>query len=355
MVVAPGVMRPQWQKFVSALDTLGPAELGRRWEAAKRLIHENGVTYNLYADPLARERPWELDPVPLLVAPGQWQSLAAVAGPAGATAESDSGRSLRAAAAAARGADPGRTAVCPRRVSAALPQFARAAAHLLAPLRGPPGPLDRRTVASAGRSDAGSLGRRLRAGEPDRHLADAAARVSRLPGAAAGDVFHDAARHAPLAGAASSRESADRAAEPRPAQPDLFRRRLPGPLPGLHAGGRRRPGRARLPRLFEDAGRPAAGRRHSAPRLRRRLRPVGTAQRFAVGRAGPGAGGPQRHRGDRQLAGQRTARSAGLVGLSAGAVPLFSGRGFAASQRANLVVRPAERSAATCSSICRSW
>ena len=72
-VVGPGVIRPHWQKFVAALDAMGPAELGRRWEAAKRLIHENGVTYNLYADPLARDRPWELDPVPLLVAPGEWQ------------------------------------------------------------------------------------------------------------------------------------------------------------------------------------------------------------------------------------------------------------------------------------------
>ena len=77
MAIAPGAIRPHWQKFVSALDAMGPAELGRRWEAAKRLIHENGVTYNLYADPLARERPWELDPVPLLVAPSEWQSLAA--------------------------------------------------------------------------------------------------------------------------------------------------------------------------------------------------------------------------------------------------------------------------------------
>jgi uncharacterized circularly permuted ATP-grasp superfamily protein/uncharacterized alpha-E superfamily protein len=77
MALAPGSIRPPWQKFVAALDAMGPAELGRRWEAAKRLIHENGITYNLYADPLARERPWELDPVPLLVAPGQWQSLAA--------------------------------------------------------------------------------------------------------------------------------------------------------------------------------------------------------------------------------------------------------------------------------------
>jgi uncharacterized circularly permuted ATP-grasp superfamily protein/uncharacterized alpha-E superfamily protein len=72
-----GSVRPHWQKFLAGLDALGPAELGRRWEAAKRLIHENGVTYNLYADPLARERPWELDPVPLVVAQSEWQALAA--------------------------------------------------------------------------------------------------------------------------------------------------------------------------------------------------------------------------------------------------------------------------------------
>jgi uncharacterized circularly permuted ATP-grasp superfamily protein/uncharacterized alpha-E superfamily protein len=77
MFSAPGSLRPHWHKFAGDLNALGPVELGRRWEAAKRLIHENGVTYNLYADPLGRDRPWELDAVPVLLAHTEWTALSA--------------------------------------------------------------------------------------------------------------------------------------------------------------------------------------------------------------------------------------------------------------------------------------
>ena len=329
--------------------------MGRRWEAAKRLIHENGVTYNLYADPLARDRPWELDPVPLLVAPGEWQALAA--------SLAQRARLLNLILAdlygpqrlLARRADPGRAALCPRRVSAALPQPARAAAHLLASVRGASGPLDRRTVASAGRSDAGSLGGRLRAGESDRHLADVAARVSRLPGAAAGDVFHDAARDAPLAGAASSRESADRAAEPRPAQPDYFEDAYLARYLGytLVAGddlavrdnrvylktlGGLLPVDVILRRVYDDDCDPLELRSDSL------LGVPGLVQACAAAT----------WRSPTRWAADCSKRRSGRRFLPA-LCRLFAGRGIAASQRADLVVRPAGRSALRAAIICRSW
>ena len=59
------------------LDSLGVEELTRRWEQARRLIHDNGVTYNVYGDPQGMQRPWELDAVPLVIAPEEWERLAA--------------------------------------------------------------------------------------------------------------------------------------------------------------------------------------------------------------------------------------------------------------------------------------
>jgi uncharacterized circularly permuted ATP-grasp superfamily protein/uncharacterized alpha-E superfamily protein len=59
------------------LDSLGVEELTRRWEQARRLIRENGVTYNVYGDPQGMHRPWELDAVPLVIAPEEWEHLAA--------------------------------------------------------------------------------------------------------------------------------------------------------------------------------------------------------------------------------------------------------------------------------------
>jgi len=71
----PGELRPQWRHFLPALEELGNEEIGRRWESAKRLIYENGIAYNVDSGPEALYRPWELDPVPLLIAPAEWQSL----------------------------------------------------------------------------------------------------------------------------------------------------------------------------------------------------------------------------------------------------------------------------------------
>ena len=43
---------------------------GQRRELARRLIHQNGVTHNVYGDPNGLDRPWSLDFIPLLIAGG---------------------------------------------------------------------------------------------------------------------------------------------------------------------------------------------------------------------------------------------------------------------------------------------
>jgi uncharacterized circularly permuted ATP-grasp superfamily protein len=70
-----GALREPWRPLVRSLEQLGRAELERRWEGARRLIHENGVTYNVYGDPRGTDRPWELDPMPLLLPPDEWVTL----------------------------------------------------------------------------------------------------------------------------------------------------------------------------------------------------------------------------------------------------------------------------------------
>lgn len=61
---SPGVPRPPWKRVVQFLDTLGHQELHRRWTQARQMLHENGVTYNVYGDPGGMDRPWELDAIP---------------------------------------------------------------------------------------------------------------------------------------------------------------------------------------------------------------------------------------------------------------------------------------------------
>ena len=70
-----GELRPHWKPLATVLDQMGPVELARRWEMGRRLIHENGVTYNVYGDPRGMDRPWELDAIPLLIAEAEWKTL----------------------------------------------------------------------------------------------------------------------------------------------------------------------------------------------------------------------------------------------------------------------------------------
>src|SRR5580693_3341084 len=77
MSAALGVLRPHWDTFINSLSALGGQELARRWQTARRRIRENGVTYNVYGDPLGMDRPWTLDAIPLLISPPEWRVLEA--------------------------------------------------------------------------------------------------------------------------------------------------------------------------------------------------------------------------------------------------------------------------------------
>jgi len=75
MSQSPGVLRPHWDTFISSLSGLGTEELAHRWQTARHRIRENGVTYNVYGDPLGMDRPWNLDAIPLLIPPAEWAAL----------------------------------------------------------------------------------------------------------------------------------------------------------------------------------------------------------------------------------------------------------------------------------------
>ena len=69
--------RPHWARLMEALRAAGRAELGRRWARAERRIRENGITYNIYSDPLGANRPWRTDMIPLLIAADEWRFIEA--------------------------------------------------------------------------------------------------------------------------------------------------------------------------------------------------------------------------------------------------------------------------------------
>ncbi|MDE1147805.1 MAG: circularly permuted type 2 ATP-grasp protein [Azospirillaceae bacterium] len=77
MVTGTGQLRPQWQHFFAAHGPFSPDQMAAQWAAARQRLFLNGVTFNSYRDPQGTERPWPLDPVPLLLSATEWQALSA--------------------------------------------------------------------------------------------------------------------------------------------------------------------------------------------------------------------------------------------------------------------------------------
>ena len=70
-------VRPHWRGLAGSLVAMGHDGLARRWHDGRRLIHDNGITYNIYSDPQNNARPWQLDPIPLVMDPEEWKSIEA--------------------------------------------------------------------------------------------------------------------------------------------------------------------------------------------------------------------------------------------------------------------------------------
>ncbi|MCG9130397.1 circularly permuted type 2 ATP-grasp protein [Candidatus Poribacteria bacterium] len=67
-------INPHWHDFMKALDTLGLSEMESRHKEVQRLLRENGVTYVVHGERQGH-RPWELDPIPLIISEGDWQTI----------------------------------------------------------------------------------------------------------------------------------------------------------------------------------------------------------------------------------------------------------------------------------------
>ncbi len=75
MLTESDEIRAHWRPLVELLNQMGPDGLAERWREGRRLIHNHGVTYNVYNDPQSTERPWPLDPIPFLIDEAEWASI----------------------------------------------------------------------------------------------------------------------------------------------------------------------------------------------------------------------------------------------------------------------------------------
>jgi uncharacterized circularly permuted ATP-grasp superfamily protein/uncharacterized alpha-E superfamily protein len=78
LIDAQGAMRTHWRPLIDRLRADdSPDAVRRSRELTRRLIVENGVTYNVYADPQGADRPWALDPLPFVLPAAEWQAIEA--------------------------------------------------------------------------------------------------------------------------------------------------------------------------------------------------------------------------------------------------------------------------------------
>ncbi|MDR1936152.1 MAG: circularly permuted type 2 ATP-grasp protein [Candidatus Accumulibacter sp.] len=77
MLADDGQLRPSWRAFFDHLDHAAPGEMRHQLDYVRRRLQENGVTYNVSADPKGVNRPWELDPLPMILSPDEWSAISA--------------------------------------------------------------------------------------------------------------------------------------------------------------------------------------------------------------------------------------------------------------------------------------
>ncbi|MBF0286139.1 MAG: circularly permuted type 2 ATP-grasp protein, partial [Magnetococcales bacterium] len=75
MFEANGEVRPCWRPLLEFVQRTGAARLHEIRDSASRILRESGVTYTVYGDPQGFSRPWELDPLPLLLEEAEWKEV----------------------------------------------------------------------------------------------------------------------------------------------------------------------------------------------------------------------------------------------------------------------------------------
>src|SRR5579859_3039894 len=73
----PQTPREHWKPLIEQLAAWPAERMRERVLSVASQVRENGVTYNVYADPQGADRPWELDLLPMIVPQGEWRAIEA--------------------------------------------------------------------------------------------------------------------------------------------------------------------------------------------------------------------------------------------------------------------------------------
>ena len=71
-----GTVRSQWRPLIARLEGLGLDGICARAQLVSDSIFSDGISYNVHAEDHEAPHAWELDPLPLVIAPEEWKYLA---------------------------------------------------------------------------------------------------------------------------------------------------------------------------------------------------------------------------------------------------------------------------------------
>lgn len=77
MLDAARVPRAHWRAMLANLEHEAPDMMRQRQDMVQRQVRENGVTYNVPADADGRQRPWDLNVLPLILPHEEWSGIEA--------------------------------------------------------------------------------------------------------------------------------------------------------------------------------------------------------------------------------------------------------------------------------------
>ena len=72
-----GAIRPSYAPLLETFGSLGQDGLNRRWEAGRRMVLEQGISFNIQGEGGGQARQWQLDPVPMVLSSADWDYLEA--------------------------------------------------------------------------------------------------------------------------------------------------------------------------------------------------------------------------------------------------------------------------------------
>src|SRR5260221_13974939 len=74
---APHTPRAHWKPLIEQLAAWPAERMRERLHSVHSQVRENGITYNVYADPQGADRPWELDVLPMILPQEEWSAVEA--------------------------------------------------------------------------------------------------------------------------------------------------------------------------------------------------------------------------------------------------------------------------------------